>query len=121
MSNVARNILPILLLATLWTATPALASGINQSYCISFEPSSSDLGFMLNSCSSSLDVTWCHSDSLSTCSQQWKSAGVDANGRSTVSLDREDRGKSFKLIHACERHSSKCLMDSVEYKEKHSR
>lgn len=99
----------------------AMASTINQAYCISFEPSTSDVGFLVNSCNSSLDVTWCHSDSTMACTQQWKSSGVQPHGRSTVSLSARDRASAFKLIYACERGSSECLTDSERYKRERSR
>lgn len=78
---------------------------MNQSYCISFSGDS----FMENSCSVDLDVTWCHSDSLLSCTDSWKSSYVLRQSKSTVSVGKEEVSRLFTLIYACDRNSSSCL------------
>lgn len=91
----------------------ASASGVDRSYCISFEP-----GFATNSCGRDLDVTWCTSDSYSKCTDRWKATYVPAQGRSTVSFDRDDEDKVL-LMHACDRNDSECLEARNAFAEKH--
>ncbi len=111
----------LVMLVSTGVAPAAEGTGTNRSYCIDFVPSTSDVGFMTNYCSWDLDVTWCHSDSQTTCTDAWKSSGVEAQGQSTVSYDRDDRNRTFKLIYACDRHASRCLEARNKYKNDRSR
>lgn len=87
----------------------AQASGMDRSYCIDFEP-----GFATNSCGMDLDVTWCESESYSTCTASWKSSYVRAQGRSTVSFDRADQGKII-LKFACDKDDNDCFKARNNY------
>ena len=96
-----------------------LASDTDHSFCISFEPDL--IGYMSNSCSRDLDVTWCHSDSLSSCTDRWKAGYVPANGRATSDFDEEDEGRLFTLIYACDKGDSDCLKARNEFKDSKGR
>ena len=93
----------------------AWASSSNRPYCITFETGSAS-----NSCGEDLDITWCHSDSLSKCTDSWKTSYVLAQGKSTVDYDRDDAGL-FALVYACTRDDDECLDARNEYREKNSR
>ena len=105
-----------IMLVLLFHVGHASASGSDRAFCISFEK-----GAMTNSCSSDLDVTWCHSDSLSSCTDRWKSDSVRAGGRTTADFDQDDEDRLFALIYACDRGDSACLKARNEFKQSKSR
>lgn len=102
--------------ATLLYAGQASGSGVNHAFCINFER-----GSMTNTCSRDLDVTWCHSDSTSRCTDRWKSDYARAGGRTTVDFDADDEDRLFSLVYACDKDDGECLKARNDFRQNKSR